>query len=108
MRDGFWIESEISSKSLMTGNVKTEESRNEIMKRPGQPRLPANATIFCFQPLRLLACNDPSGVLLFSKFVHDGARQLRQISWFDHKRRRQVDHVAKWLDPAAFFDETRT
>ncbi len=73
MRDGFWIESEINSKSLMTGNVSTEESRKEIMKRPGQPRLPANATIFCFQPLRL-PCNKSSLDLLSANLIDDGAR----------------------------------
>jgi hypothetical protein len=32
----------------MTGKVKTEESRKEIRKSPGAPKLPAKATIFCF------------------------------------------------------------
>src|SRR5271165_31260 len=45
------MESWISSKSLITGNVSTEESRNEMRKSPGAPRPPANATIFCFHPL---------------------------------------------------------
>jgi hypothetical protein len=37
----------------MTGKVKTEESRNEIRKSPRAPKLPAKATIFCFQ-----VCNE--------------------------------------------------
>src|ERR1700688_161657 len=42
------MESSINNKSLITGNVSTEESRNEIRKSPGAPSPPANATIFCF------------------------------------------------------------
>src|ERR1043166_9015692 len=42
------MESCTSNKSLMTGNVSTDESRNEIKNRPGAPSVPANATIFCF------------------------------------------------------------
>src|SRR6266568_1042011 len=42
------MESSISSKSLITGNVSTDESRNEIRQSPGAPRLPANATILSF------------------------------------------------------------
>src|SRR5713226_2371129 len=47
------MESSISSRSLMTGNVSTEESRNEMRKSPGAPSPPAKATTFCFHPLRL-------------------------------------------------------
>jgi hypothetical protein len=37
----------------MTGNVSTDESRNEIRKSPGAPSPPANATTFCFHPFKL-------------------------------------------------------
>src|SRR5262249_47126828 len=42
------MESSISSRSLITGNVSTDESRKEIRNSPGAPRLPAKATIFSF------------------------------------------------------------
>jgi hypothetical protein len=51
MRAGCWMESSISSRSLITGNVSTEESRNEIKNNPGAPNAPANATIFAFHAL---------------------------------------------------------
>src|SRR5271166_6150946 len=53
------MQSSISSRSLITGNVSTEESRNEIKKRPGAPRAPANAMIFCFQVLSWNDKNEP-------------------------------------------------
>jgi hypothetical protein len=53
MRAWCWIESSISSKSLITGNVSTDESRKEIKNNPGAPSVPANATIFAFHPLTL-------------------------------------------------------
>jgi len=61
MRAGRWIESSISSKSLMTGKVSTDESRNEIRNKPGAPSPPAKNTIFCFQPLRF-PCKRPASV----------------------------------------------
>src|SRR6516164_9377053 len=51
MRPGRWMLNSISNKSLITGNVKIEESRKEIRNSPGAPSAPANPTIFCFQPL---------------------------------------------------------
>src|ERR1700688_687530 len=39
-------------RSLIIGNESTEESRKEISSRPGAPRPPAKAMIFCFQPVR--------------------------------------------------------
>src|ERR1700720_1291264 len=51
MRAGRRMESSISSKSLITGKVSTEESRKEIRNSPGAPSPPAKATIFCFQAL---------------------------------------------------------
>jgi hypothetical protein len=42
----------MSSRSLITGNVSTEESRKEIRKSPGAPSPVANATTFCFHPLK--------------------------------------------------------
>src|SRR5438309_9606651 len=50
----------ISSKSLMLGHVSTEESRKEIRKSPGAPSPPANATIFCFHPFKLVANRNSS------------------------------------------------
>src|SRR5260370_16196077 len=47
------MENSISSKSLITGNVSTDESRKEIRKSPGAPSPLANATTFCFHPLKL-------------------------------------------------------
>src|SRR6267143_6966418 len=52
MRAGRWMDSSISSRSLITGNVSTEESRKEMRKSPGAPSPVANATIFCFHPLK--------------------------------------------------------
>ena len=40
---------------MITGNVSTEESRNEIRNSPGAPSPPANATIFSFHPLNPIA-----------------------------------------------------
>src|SRR5439155_24209386 len=54
------MDNSISSRSLMIGNVSTEESRNEIRKSPGAPSPPANATIFCFHPFRLVAKRNSS------------------------------------------------
>jgi len=52
MRSGCWMANSISRRSLITGNVSTDESKKEIKKSPGAPSAPANPTIFCFQPLR--------------------------------------------------------
>src|SRR5262250_275748 len=60
MRTGRSMLSSISSKSLITGNVKIEESRKEIRNSPGAPSAPAKATIFCFQPFRDAAKCDSS------------------------------------------------
>jgi len=60
MRAGCWMDNSIRSKSLMTGNVKKDESRNEIRNSPGAPRPPANAAIFCFHPLKLVAKGNSS------------------------------------------------
>src|SRR5271167_790721 len=51
------------SRSLMMGNERTEESKNEISKRPGAPSPLAKAIIFCFQPLRLLTIATPAANL---------------------------------------------
>src|SRR6516164_4689258 len=64
MRTGRSMLSSISSKSLITGNVKIEESRKEIRNSPGAPSAPAKATIFCFQPLRG-AVNEESSARVF-------------------------------------------
>src|ERR1700674_1409410 len=53
IRVGCSIDNSISSKSLIIGNVSTEESRKEIRKSPGAPSPLANATTFCFNPLRV-------------------------------------------------------
>ena len=42
------MQSSISNRSLITGNVSTDESKKEIRKSPGAPKVPANATTFCF------------------------------------------------------------
>ncbi len=47
------MDSSINNKSLITGKVRTEESKNEIKNSPGAPSAPANTTIFCFHPLNL-------------------------------------------------------
>jgi hypothetical protein len=52
IRAGRCMDNSISSKSLITGNVSTEESKKEIRKSPGAPSPPANATTFCFHPLK--------------------------------------------------------
>src|SRR6266481_3131207 len=49
MRAGRRMESSINNKSLITGKVRNDESRNEIRNSPGAPSVPANPTIFCFQ-----------------------------------------------------------
>src|SRR6267378_6388233 len=46
------MDSSISSRSLITGNVSTEESKKEIRKSPGAPSPAANVTTFCFHPLK--------------------------------------------------------
>src|SRR2546421_12625564 len=66
IRAGCCIDSSISSRSLMTGNVSTEESRKEIRKSPGAPRPPANPTPFCFHPLRLDGTRHSSHQFMFS------------------------------------------
>src|SRR5450432_4015626 len=53
MRGGCCQHNSINRRSLITGNVSTDESRKEIRKRPGAPSVPANATIFCFQDCKL-------------------------------------------------------
>src|SRR5438309_366460 len=60
IRAGCCMESSISSRSLMTGNVSTEESRKEIRRSPGAPSPPANATTFCFHPFKLVANRNSS------------------------------------------------
>src|SRR5881392_2347802 len=60
IRAGRSIDNSISSKSLMIGNVSTEESRKEVRKSPGAPSPPANATIFCFHPFKLVAKRNSS------------------------------------------------
>src|ERR1700747_1005844 len=49
MRAGCCIDNSINNKSLITGKVKNDESKNEIKNSPGAPSVPANPTIFCFQ-----------------------------------------------------------
>ena len=44
----------MSRKSLITGKLKTEESRKEMRNRPGAPKVPAKATILCFQEFKLM------------------------------------------------------
>jgi hypothetical protein len=61
MRAGCSMASSISNRSLITGNVSTDESRKEIRKSPGAPRTPANATIFCFHALNGLVKRKPPG-----------------------------------------------
>src|SRR6266446_7893178 len=53
IRVGCWMDNSIRRRSLMIGNVSTEESRKEMRKRPGAPRPLAKATTLCFHPLRL-------------------------------------------------------
>src|SRR5207302_8041924 len=60
------MESWINSRSLMIGNVSTEESRKEIRKSPGAPSPLANATTFCFHPLRLDGTHHSSHQFIFS------------------------------------------
>src|SRR5207302_2161231 len=60
------MESWINSRSLMIGNVSTEESRKEIRKSPGAPTPLANATTFCFHPLRLDGTHHSSHQFIFS------------------------------------------
>src|SRR5437867_13239692 len=54
------MDNSISSKSLMIGNVSTEEARKEIRKSPVAPSPPANSTIFCFHPFKLVAKRNSS------------------------------------------------
>src|SRR6266852_5523491 len=54
IRAGCSIDSSISNRSLMTGKVSTEESRKEMRKSPGAPSPLANATTFCFHPLKFI------------------------------------------------------
>src|ERR1700721_334072 len=61
IRAGFCMDNWISSKSLIIGNVSTEESRNEIRSNPGAPSPLANATTFCFHPLKPVAKGNSSG-----------------------------------------------
>src|SRR5437660_5648418 len=80
------MESSISSRSLMMGNVSTEESRNEIRNSPGAPSPPANATIFAFHPFKLVANGNSShpsasscmGVALAPDETRWHARLLRE------------------------------
>jgi len=44
----------------MIGNVSTEESRKEMRKSPGAPKPVANATTFCFHPLKLVGKSNSS------------------------------------------------
>src|SRR5712671_6605551 len=60
IRAGRCMESLMSSRSLIIGNVSTEESRKEIRKSPGAPSPPANAPTFCFHPLKLVAKSNSS------------------------------------------------
>src|SRR5580704_10381466 len=129
MRAGRWIESSTSSKSLITGNVRIEESRKEMRNNPGAPSPPANATTFCFHPLRF-AGKLPSSVrgclslpegasgndggkfscsrksLAAVQHFIDGARQARQVALLNDEGWREVDDIAEWFDPASFFNKT--
>src|SRR5271156_465448 len=53
MRAGWLMHRLMSSRSLMMGKLRTEESKKEIRNRPGAPREPAKTNIFCFQRLNL-------------------------------------------------------
>src|SRR6267143_2787324 len=70
IRAGRWMDSSISSKSLITGNVSTDESRKEIRKSPGAPSPAANATTFCFHPLKF------DGKNIFSHLSFDTCRGI--------------------------------
>src|SRR4029077_16603276 len=65
----------ISNRSLITGNVSTDESRKEIRKSPGAPRTPAKATLFCFHALNGLVKRKPPGKVLNSQTL---SRALEQ------------------------------
>ena len=130
MRAGRWMERSISSRSLITGNVRTDESRKEMRNNPGAPSPPANATIFCFHPLRFAGKlsilrqkvlestrgrrskwrqHSAARRTVYRPFNHflNRPRQARQILRLDHERRRQVDDITKRLDPASLFHKSR-
>src|ERR1700740_1567605 len=92
----------------MTGKVRNEESRKEMRKRPGAPRGPATATIFCFQPLSCVAIICGVGETLLSesragKMVHEdlhkrGAMEIWQLGNFSDDA-----HMPELLDALAIF-----
>src|SRR5215469_3794034 len=107
MRNGCWIANSMSSRSLMTGKVSTEESKNEIRNSPGAPSAPANATIFCFQPLNC-ACKSACLPHFDGSSDAEHATSEERLNGFDnhivyamqlvglnHKRRQDIDHVSE-------------
>src|SRR5262249_2232120 len=70
IRAGCSMESSMSNRSLITGNVSTEESRKEMRNNPGAPNTPAKATIFCFHPIKLGFKKQSFGKSAFSLRAH--------------------------------------
>src|SRR5258708_20070773 len=78
MRAGCSMDNSIRRRSLMIGNVSTEESRKEMRKSPGAPRPLAKATTFCFHPLKLAGKGNSSQQSVAACFVvgfNDRAKQ---------------------------------
>src|SRR6202795_5131059 len=96
------MESSINSKSLMIGNVSTDESRKEIRNSPGAPSVPANATIFCFHPLSL-PCN-PRHPPLPRRDTHLSFRAEQADFFF---RVRSCEHVGLRSRGISFIQQTR-
>jgi len=95
----------------MTGKVRIDESKKEIRNSPGAPSAPANATIFCFQPLKgavnafLRKSVRPKRTFRVATALAWSEKRLNrladdvvspvQIVWLDHQRRQDINHVAE-------------
>src|SRR6267142_509565 len=107
MRAGCRIERSINSRSLMTGNVRTEESRKETRRSPGPPRADAKKMILFFQVLShenkrdssvpkkhfesIKECSSEKSLRCFGNDVVHVMQFVRR----NHVRRQDIDNVAK-------------
>src|SRR5581483_61527 len=116
IRPGCRIESCTSSKSLITGNVRNEESRNEIKKSPGAPSPVANATSLSFAELNHFGTRIHPVLAGFARppasaplhHFHYSPRQPRKLPLLHREGRREINHVAERLDPHALLHKSRS
>src|SRR5271165_4816163 len=97
MRSGCSMESSMSRRSLMMGKLRTEESRNEIRKRPGAPRVPAKVTSFCFQPDRP-CCKEKTSVTIGDSLAGEWGRgywgaEKKEVEQGGYREKRRKEPI---------------